>query len=198
MRSHILELWADPRGTCLHHTAAEKCCCCCCLSRRKHILHFAFFFPPPLTPPFKFPPYIMTHADTPRWFLKQMQRALFVCQSSEGLLPGGSHMRRVGMSWTYLDLFGNRGRGIWWPVKWSAIERGKKRQAEYLGQEWSNGRNDEYRAFVMIHEGEDDSSFLVPRSLLSPKQMTFIKGRTARAGFPRLKTRNGNKEREET
>lgn len=46
----------------------------------------------------------------------------------------------------------------------------------------------------MIHEGGDDSSFLVPPSLLSPKQMTFIKGRTAGVRFPRLKTRNGNKE----
>lgn len=41
----------------------------------------------------------------------------------------------------------------------------------------------------MIHEGGNDSFFLVPQSLLSPKQMTFIKGRTAGVSkFPRLKT----------
>lgn len=48
----------------------------------------------------------------------------------------------------------------------------------------------------MIHKGGDDSSFLVPQSLWSPKQTTFIKGRTAGVRFPRLKTRNGNKEGE--
>lgn len=79
---------------------------------------------------------------------------------------------------------------LWWPV--TGVKQ-KKKPVEYLGQEWSNGRNDEYRAFVMIHEGGDDSSFLVPRSLWSPKQMTFIKGWTAGVRFPRLKTRNENK-----
>lgn len=31
----------------------------------------------------------------------------------------------------------------------------------------------------MIHQGVDDSPVLVPRPLLGPKQMTFIKRRTA-------------------
>lgn len=48
----------------------------------------------------------------------------------------------------------------------------------------------------MIHEGGVDSSFLVPPSLLSPKQMPFVKGRTAGVGFPRLKTRKGGREGE--
>lgn len=45
----------------------------------------------------------------------------------------------------------------------------------------------------VIHEGSDDSSFLVPWSLWSPTQMTFISGWTARVGVPRLNTGKENK-----
>lgn len=49
----------------------------------------------------------------------------------------------------------------------------------------------------MIHEGRDDSSFLVPWSVWSPKQMTFIRGWTAGVRAPRLDTRNERKTRGE-
>lgn len=70
---------------------------------------------------------------------------------------------------------------------------GKTRPVEYPGQGWSNGTNDECSGLVMIHQGEDDSFLVVPWSLFSPEQMTFIKGWTAGVGFPGLKSRSGNK-----
>lgn len=38
-------------------------------------------------------------------------RCVCLCHPSEGLFPIGSHMERVTMNWTYLDLFGKKGRG---------------------------------------------------------------------------------------
>lgn len=49
----------------------------------------------------------------------------------------------------------------------------------------------------MIHGGRDDSSFLVPWSVWSPKQMTFISGWTAGIRPPKLDTRNEKKTRGE-
>lgn len=49
----------------------------------------------------------------------------------------------------------------------------------------------------MILRGRDDSSFLVPWPVWSPKQMTFISGWTAGIGPPKLDTRNERKTRGE-
>lgn len=46
----------------------------------------------------------------------------------------------------------------------------------------------------MIHARGDDSSFLVPQPLLTPKLVALIKCGTAGVEFPRLKARNGKKE----
>lgn len=46
----------------------------------------------------------------------------------------------------------------------------------------------------MIHARGDDSFFLVPQPLLTPKLVAFIKCGTAGVEFPRLKARNGKKE----
>lgn len=198
MRSHIPGLSADPQGHCLRRQAAEKCCCCCRFVQEKTHLALCFFISPPYplvprTPPFRFPHKSWvrrTHLGGFEW--TQSHVRVHVCVSVQwGLAP---HRITYGENRHELNLPVNtlaREEGkVWWPVM--GVKQ-KKKPVEYLGQQWSNGRNDEYRAFVMIHEGGDDSSFLVPRSLLSPKQMTFIKGWTAGVRFPRLKTRNGNK-----
>lgn len=46
----------------------------------------------------------------------------------------------------------------------------------------------------MIHARGDDSSFLVPQPLLTPKLVALIKCGTAGVEFPKLKARNRKKE----
>lgn len=120
MRSHILELSADPQGPVFTKRLQKNGCCCCRSSWRRHS------FPPRHTFMFPHKSWVMQHTDAPWLIQRKAEASLCVCACVyfEGLLPGGSHVGRIGMyQSTLTSLAGKKGEFGGWEMSQRTRQR---------------------------------------------------------------------------